>query len=84
MQDLISYLVVTEKVCLVVIDFAGLSTNVDDLRSLIENHKNLQRIIVDHLPYEIEVKIYERDLLLSDPSALEAFSCRKGFYKRSK
>ncbi|KAG1524172.1 hypothetical protein G6F46_011277 [Rhizopus delemar] len=33
--ELISYLTNTKKVCLVVIDYAGLSTNVDNLRNFI-------------------------------------------------
>ncbi|CEI93624.1 hypothetical protein RMCBS344292_07855 [Rhizopus microsporus] len=41
-QDLISYLDTTnDNVCLVIIDYSGLSTNVDDLKQFVSNHEKL-------------------------------------------
>ncbi|ORX42678.1 hypothetical protein DM01DRAFT_1330024 [Hesseltinella vesiculosa] len=84
MQDLISYLATTKKVCLVVIDFAGLSTNVEDLFCFIRNNGNIEKIIVDCLPFENNVKVYERSSLLKDTEALHEFSYRQRFTQRSK
>ncbi|KAI9489341.1 hypothetical protein BDB00DRAFT_770812, partial [Zychaea mexicana] len=77
------YLSYTKNVCLVVVDYAGLSTNVPDLYDFIRKHQNLQKIIVDHLPYENDVKVFDREELL-DIKSLEVFNCRKGNYHRSK
>ncbi|KAI7851229.1 hypothetical protein BDC45DRAFT_425738, partial [Circinella umbellata] len=62
--DLLSYLPNTNNVCLVVVDYAGLSTNIQDLHNFIRQNKNLKRIIVDHLPHENDVKVFERETLL--------------------
>ncbi|KAL1926451.1 hypothetical protein VTP01DRAFT_5780 [Rhizomucor pusillus] len=35
-QDLISFLTITRKVCLIILDFAGLTTNVEDLKRFIK------------------------------------------------
>ncbi|ORE02610.1 hypothetical protein BCV72DRAFT_214944, partial [Rhizopus microsporus var. microsporus] len=49
--DMISYIATTENVCLVILDFAGIATDVSDLRSFVQDNGNLKMIIVDHLPF---------------------------------
>ncbi|CAO3588449.1 unnamed protein product [Absidia cylindrospora] len=50
-QDMISYISTEEQnLCLVTLDFAGLSTDVNDLHSFIRKHGKLKMIIVDNLP----------------------------------
>ncbi|KAI9365666.1 hypothetical protein BD770DRAFT_312637 [Pilaira anomala] len=64
------------KVCLVVLDHAGLSTNREDLEQLVSDNESLQKIIVDTLPFNNKVKIYERHKLLDEQQTLKAFECR--------
>ncbi|ORY99652.1 hypothetical protein BCR42DRAFT_339263 [Absidia repens] len=76
-QAMISYIRSSEKnVCLVAIDFSGLSTNTSDLITFIENHENLKTIITDTLPYKHKVHVFERHSVLENPSLLNAFNCR--------
>ncbi|KAI7880970.1 hypothetical protein K492DRAFT_129393 [Lichtheimia hyalospora FSU 10163] len=78
---------IKEDVDLVVIDYVGLSTDVQDVyvfsNICYSDHKNLGKVIVDHLPYENDVKIFEREELL-DMVILEMLNCRKGSYHRSR
>ncbi|ORE00709.1 hypothetical protein BCV72DRAFT_107437 [Rhizopus microsporus var. microsporus] len=84
-NDMIEYLKkYDKKVCLVVIDFAGLSTNCRDLHNFIKEHENLEKIIVDSLLWENEVTIFERNEVISNPELLQAFNCRKKPVHRSK
>ncbi|ORX52442.1 hypothetical protein DM01DRAFT_1336810 [Hesseltinella vesiculosa] len=83
-QDLIRFLSSETKVCLVCIDFAGLSTDPNDLYSFVSNHQSLLRLVVDQLPYLNETKIFERDQILSDASILSSFDCREKALRRSK
>ncbi|KAI7896656.1 uncharacterized protein EV154DRAFT_535614 [Mucor mucedo] len=77
-KDMLTYLKNNEKVCLVVIDFAGLSTNTDDLQQSvsISDHESLQKIIVDTLPFNNRVFIFDRPKLLAELQTLKAFECR--------
>ncbi|ORE05687.1 hypothetical protein BCV72DRAFT_306206 [Rhizopus microsporus var. microsporus] len=58
-QDMINYLSAVEKyACLVMIDFGGLTTNINDLMVIVRNHDRLEKIIVDQLPIKNEVKVF--------------------------
>ncbi|ORX63074.1 hypothetical protein DM01DRAFT_1331159, partial [Hesseltinella vesiculosa] len=83
-QALISYLAMTKKVCMVVIDYAGLTTNARDLKEWLSANPNLENIIVDQLPIQHEIKIFNRAQLLNDAKTLELFNCRKGCIPRAK
>ncbi|ORX52439.1 hypothetical protein DM01DRAFT_1323617 [Hesseltinella vesiculosa] len=83
-QDLISFIAATENVCLVVLDFAGITTDAEDLRSFVQDNSNLKMIVIDQLPFQHEVKLFQRNQLLNDPQALENFICRKSCVQRSK
>ncbi|KAI9480715.1 MAG: hypothetical protein EXX96DRAFT_481645, partial [Benjaminiella poitrasii] len=58
-NDLISFIATNKKVCLVAIDHAGLTTNCENLRDLLEKNENLAIIIIDNLPFNNKVHIYE-------------------------
>ncbi|KAI8079892.1 uncharacterized protein BX664DRAFT_303026 [Halteromyces radiatus] len=83
-QDLISYLAATKKVCMVVLDFAGLTTNVKDLKQWLCDNPNLENIIIDQLPIQHKIKIFNRAQLLNDVKTLELFNCRTGCVQRAK
>ncbi|KAI9470121.1 MAG: hypothetical protein EXX96DRAFT_532524 [Benjaminiella poitrasii] len=84
-QDLINYLDTTDdNVCLVIVDYSGLSTNVNDLKQFVSNHKKLKKIIIDQLPFKHETKVINREIILEDPSVLSIFNCRTNTNQRSK
>ncbi|KAG2212737.1 hypothetical protein INT47_000714, partial [Mucor saturninus] len=64
--------------------YAGLSTNCKDLETFLRNSKNICKIIVDHLPFDNTINIYDCCELLQDPKKLEIFNCRRRAYQRSK
>ncbi|KAG2211160.1 hypothetical protein INT47_006279 [Mucor saturninus] len=68
-QDMLNFLKNQEKVCLVVIDFAGLSTNSEDLRQFVSDNESLQKIIVDTLPFNNKVTIFDRASILGASQA---------------
>ncbi|KAL0142355.1 hypothetical protein V8B55DRAFT_1497199 [Mucor lusitanicus] len=71
-KDFIEYLNKTQKeVILVVLDYAGLTTNVEDLKEFLR------------LPITTEVEIYETELLLRDQKAINKFNCRTQPVQRS-
>ncbi|KAI8370581.1 uncharacterized protein BYT42DRAFT_484297, partial [Radiomyces spectabilis] len=64
-QDILRILSATEKsVAIVTIDYAGFSTNVNDLSTLVENHKCLQAIVVDNLATFHRSLVFTRQELL--------------------
>ncbi|KAF1800342.1 hypothetical protein FB192DRAFT_1380265 [Mucor lusitanicus] len=76
-QDLLQYLKTTKKrVILVVLDYAGLTTNTEDLRDFLREYTNVVQIIVDRLPVTTEVEIFNTKLLLEDREAIKRFDCR--------
>ncbi|KAI7902288.1 uncharacterized protein BX663DRAFT_435776 [Cokeromyces recurvatus] len=84
-NDLISFISTNKKVCLVAIDHAGLTTNCEDLRDFLEKNENLAMIIIDNLPFNNKVHIYERgELLLNNSKLLQNFNCRNRPQQRSK
>ncbi|ORX53533.1 hypothetical protein DM01DRAFT_1305742 [Hesseltinella vesiculosa] len=82
-QDLLSFIKVTENVCLVALDFAGLSTNPSDIVALIKENGNIQKIIIDLSSSGKHVKYFHRKDILEHPDVLQEFDCRHAYPKRS-
>ncbi|KAI7851660.1 hypothetical protein BDC45DRAFT_445094 [Circinella umbellata] len=83
-QDMISYIGITSKVSLVVLDFAGLTTNVNDLKQFLLDMPNIVNIIVDQTPKKNQVTMFSRDQLLNDQEKINQFDCRTNCIQRSK
>ncbi|KAF1806436.1 hypothetical protein FB192DRAFT_1337872 [Mucor lusitanicus] len=66
-QDLLNYVSQNEKICLVILGYAGLSTNCKDLEVFLRNSKNIRKIVVDHLPFDNTIRIHDCCELLQDP-----------------
>ncbi|CAO0791683.1 unnamed protein product [Mucor circinelloides] len=71
-------------ICLVAIDFAGLSTNVGDLQNFFNTHKKLKTVLIDKLIYDNEFHEFKREAVLSDPTILSSFDCRSKPVQRSR
>lgn len=69
-----------DKVCLVVLDHAGLSTNREDVEQFVNDNDNLRMIIVDMY----SAKFYKRQKVSDEPQTLKAFECRSRPLQRSK
>ncbi|KAI7901897.1 uncharacterized protein BX663DRAFT_456182 [Cokeromyces recurvatus] len=71
----------TRMIRLVAIDYAGLTTNLEDLRSFVSKHKCIKEIVIDkgHL-----VEVISRKQLLKDDQVLQSFCCRVIAVNRSK
>ncbi|KAI9243769.1 hypothetical protein EDC94DRAFT_531343, partial [Helicostylum pulchrum] len=50
----------------------------------ISDNESLQKIIVDTLPFNNKVTIYERQKLLNEQQTMKAFECRNRPLQRSK
>ncbi|KAI8988016.1 hypothetical protein BDF20DRAFT_853347 [Mycotypha africana] len=83
-QDLISYFSTAKKICLIRVDFAGITTNCANLRNLLSQHESLKKIIIDRSPFGKPINIYDRDKLLDGTQDISEFDCRKGLFQRSK
>ncbi|KAI8095814.1 hypothetical protein BDF21DRAFT_374229 [Thamnidium elegans] len=84
MQDLLTYIRTRDKVCIVVIDFAGLTTNSKDLEQFLRNNPNIVKLIVDKLPHTNSIHVYNSDELLNDQNKLQEFKCRNNtLFQRS-
>ncbi|KAI9248169.1 hypothetical protein EDC94DRAFT_684883, partial [Helicostylum pulchrum] len=79
----LQYISTNNKICLVVLDYAGLTTDPSDLKIFIETNKNIEMIIVDNLPQNNKIEIFERKKILKNPSILDAFKCRTSIKQRS-
>ncbi|KAI7896476.1 uncharacterized protein EV154DRAFT_492417 [Mucor mucedo] len=81
-QDMIKFLATTsQKVRLVAIDFAGMSTNVDDLRCFIKSSKAIKELVVDE---GHKITVFTRHELLHNDDIINKFNCRRGLVKRSR
>ncbi|KAG1057347.1 hypothetical protein G6F43_000804 [Rhizopus delemar] len=81
MEDLLLYLASeTRMVRLVAIDYAGLTTNLEDLRSFVSKHKCVKEIVVDK---GHRVEVIPRRRLLKDGKTLQLFRCRTKAVNRS-
>ncbi|KAI9481055.1 MAG: hypothetical protein EXX96DRAFT_522599 [Benjaminiella poitrasii] len=47
MQNMLMYISSKERVCIVAIDFAGLTTNYEDLKVCLKNNPNTKKLIID-------------------------------------
>ncbi|CAO3669711.1 unnamed protein product [Rhizopus microsporus] len=83
-QDLLSFIIGKEKVCLDTLDFVGLSTDCSDLEPFLKKYQQIKKIMVDLLPYTNKIHEYDCSQLLREPERLKAFDCRSQPYKRSK
>ncbi|KAL7312371.1 hypothetical protein PS15m_008135 [Mucor circinelloides] len=82
--DLIEFLNSTKKkVILVALDYAGLSTNIEDLKEFLRKQKNITKILIDRLPITSEVETYETEVLLQDENIIKKFDCRTRPLQRS-
>ncbi|KAI8997670.1 hypothetical protein BDB01DRAFT_714291, partial [Pilobolus umbonatus] len=72
------------KVCLVVIDSAGLTTNMADLESFIREHQNLKEIIIDTLMHDNHVHVVKCQEEIFKLKSLYRFDGRRPLYHRLK
>ncbi|KAI8636077.1 hypothetical protein BD408DRAFT_356353 [Parasitella parasitica] len=84
-QSMLSYINSSETdICLVAIDFPGLSTNINDIQSFFNIHKKLKTVIVDKLLDDNKFHKFKREAVLNDPTVLSSFDCRSAPTQRSK
>lgn len=94
---MIFYINSSEKdICLVAIDFAGLSMNTGDSQSYFKlnyihfqhifasTHKKLTTVIIGTLPYVNKFCEFKREAALNDPTILSPFYYRPKPVQRSK
>ncbi|KAI9249081.1 hypothetical protein EDC94DRAFT_527904 [Helicostylum pulchrum] len=87
--DFIGFLNSTKKEVILVVlkyiilDYAGLTTNVEDLKEFLSEQRNITKIIIDRLPITSEVEIYETEVLSQDQNAIKKFDCRTRPIQRS-
>ncbi|KAL0078289.1 hypothetical protein J3Q64DRAFT_1643655, partial [Phycomyces blakesleeanus] len=80
-QTMLSFITkANRKVRLAVINFAGLSTNVDDFRHFIKTNKSIIEVFVDE-GYKVNVYICHE--LIHRDDIISRFNCRHGPVKRS-
>ncbi|KAG0735269.1 hypothetical protein G6F23_011707 [Rhizopus arrhizus] len=83
-KDMLEFLKVFEsKVILVTLDYAGLSTNVEDLKEFLREYESVEKVVADRLPVKPEMEIFNRETLLLDEDAISKFDCRKRSVQRS-
>ncbi|CDH61025.1 predicted protein [Lichtheimia corymbifera JMRC:FSU:9682] len=73
----------TQLVVLIVIDYAGLSTDQDHVFNLVREHNQLAYLYVDRSPVSSTIESYSREELMSDPKILSKFNCRPPPVRRS-
>ncbi|ORX52022.1 hypothetical protein DM01DRAFT_1337010 [Hesseltinella vesiculosa] len=83
MQDALQFIAEKSKICLVALDYAGLTTNTADLKQFLRNNEQIKKIIVDRLPISNEAHVYESSELIEEQEILKLFDCRKRSYQRS-
>ncbi|ORZ15824.1 hypothetical protein BCR42DRAFT_392778 [Absidia repens] len=84
MQDMLGYISSQKKIVLITFDYAGLTTDPDDLKTFLQNNPNVHKIIVDNSPHTNKIIDYTSDELINDLEKRNHFSCRKGTLQRSK
>ncbi|KAG2204124.1 hypothetical protein INT47_011607 [Mucor saturninus] len=83
-KHLIKELAKMSKVCLVVIDSAGLTTNMSGLESFIREHRNIEKIIIDTLAHDNQVNVVECAEEIVKFKSLFKFDGREELFHRSK
>ncbi|KAI8092387.1 uncharacterized protein B0P05DRAFT_622490 [Gilbertella persicaria] len=51
--------------------FAVLTTNISDFETFLSKNANIEKIVVDSLPYSNKVAIFDRNELLNDPQKIQ-------------
>ncbi|KAL1933931.1 hypothetical protein VTP01DRAFT_8021 [Rhizomucor pusillus] len=64
-------------------DYAGISTNTENIRMFLSNHSNIIKVFVDRLPIKNEVEMYDREQLLKDDNTINKSNCRSRAIQRS-
>ncbi|KAI9323487.1 hypothetical protein BX666DRAFT_1887432 [Dichotomocladium elegans] len=82
--DMISFLAVTPKFSLVVLDVAGLTANTKDLKQFIINTPHLENIIIDQVPRHHQIRIFSREHLLNGDHSVALFDCRVACVQRAR
>ncbi|CAO3681921.1 unnamed protein product [Rhizopus stolonifer] len=84
-QDMLRYISdKKKKVILVTIDYAGLTTNCEDMKSFLSTYSSIKEIAIDLIPSQNKAKMYTSQELLNDEKKLKEFECRKKCLQRSK
>ncbi|KAI8889661.1 hypothetical protein K501DRAFT_266833 [Backusella circina FSU 941] len=84
-QDMLTYLKsVSHDVCLVAIDFAGLTTRSEDIIRLVETNPSLKKIAIETFTQCNQVFIFNTKELVKDNDLLQKFEDRNYFIQRSK
>ncbi|KAI9267002.1 hypothetical protein BY458DRAFT_437561, partial [Sporodiniella umbellata] len=84
-QDMLIYLKsIKHNVCLVSIDFAGLTTRTQDIIQLIETNPAIKKIAIETFTVANELFLFDTDSLKADTELLEKFNSRKKSIQRSK
>lgn len=84
-MDMLIYLKsIKHNVCLVSIDFAGLTTRTHDIIQLIETNPAIKKIAIETFTVANELFLFDSDSLKTDTELLEKFNGRKKSIQRSK
>lgn len=84
-QDLLTYLKsVSHDVCLVAIDFAGLTTRSQDIIKLVETNPSLKKIAIETFAQCNELFIFNTEELVQNNDLLRKFEDRNCLIQRSK
>ncbi|KAG2228722.1 hypothetical protein INT48_007455, partial [Thamnidium elegans] len=74
-QDMLEYLgSVDHDICLISIDFAGLTSRANDIIQLIEDNPSIKKIAIDTFTISDEVFLFDADSLKMDDKLLEYFN----------
>jgi hypothetical protein len=66
---------VKHDVCLVSLDFAGLSSRSHQVKELLDKNPSIKKVAIETFAVSNEVFIYDSNTLLSDVKLLEKFDC---------
>ncbi|KAI7895818.1 uncharacterized protein EV154DRAFT_435802 [Mucor mucedo] len=84
-QDLLTYLKsASHDICLVALDFAGITTRSEDIIKLVETNPSLKRIAIEIFAQSNEVFIFDTEKLVDDYDLLQKFEDRNYCIQRSK
>ncbi|KAI8977158.1 hypothetical protein BDF20DRAFT_548446 [Mycotypha africana] len=76
-QDLLKGLAKIEKACLVVIDSAGLTTNIKDLELFLSKYPSLKKIIIETIAHDNQIHILESEDEIVEKRSLFRFDGRE-------
>ncbi|KAL0074018.1 hypothetical protein F4703DRAFT_1781198 [Phycomyces blakesleeanus] len=65
-----------KKICIVCLDYAGLTTNILDLKHVLQNNENIKKIVVDMYFSENHFHKLDANDLLDDKELINVFDCR--------